>query len=190
MVSFFLEAALGHCQVPSLCVWALTSPSYYRFTLALLKLISAITKQREAVRSRRCSGGSQVGTAALPAGSQRLASSGPLASARLASLAARLRAMLRKTCCRAHRGRWRPGRAGANQRAWRLLWFSKPLGNYNTCPLKASPASPARPTLCYLDAVILVTQWESLFIFFLCVCVRERDSSTDMPGQTFSLWLK
>lgn len=190
MVSVFLEAALGHCQVPSLCVWALTSPSYYRFTLALLKLISAITKQREAVRSRRCSGGSQVGTAALPAGSQRLASSGPLASARLASLAARLRAMLRKTCCRAHRGRWRPGRAGANQRAWRLLWFSKPLGNYNTCPLKASPASPARPTLCYLDAVILVTQWESLFIFFLCVCVRERDSSTDMPGQTFSLWLK
>lgn len=113
-----------------------------------------------------------------------------LASARLASLAARLRAMLRKTCCRAHRGRWRPGRAGANQRAWRLLRFSKPLGNYNTCPLKASPASPARPTLCYLDAVILVTQWESLFIFFLCVCVRERDSSTDMPGQTFSLWLK
>lgn len=85
MVSFFLEAALGHCQVPSLCVWALTSPSYYRFTLALLKLISAITKQREAVRSRRCSGGSQVGTAALPAGSQRLASSGPLASPRFAS---------------------------------------------------------------------------------------------------------
>lgn len=142
------------------------------------------------MRSRRCSGGgSQVGTAALPAGSQRLASSGPLASARLASLAARLRAMLRKTCCRAHRGRWRPGRAGANQRAWRLLRFSKPLGNYNTCPLKASPASPARPTLCYLDAVILVSSGNRC-LFSFCVCVRERDSSTDMPGQTFSLWFK
>lgn len=104
--------------------------------------------------------------------------------------------MLRKTCCRAHRGRWRPGRAGANQRAWRLLWFSKPLGNYNTCPLKASPASPARPTLCYLDAVILVTQWESLFIFFLCVCVWEREIAAptclDKPSlcglSRFHLW--
>lgn len=91
MVSVFLEAALGHCQVPSLCVWALTSPSYYRFTLALLKLISAITKQREAAGSsekqalqRRRQPGWHYGIASrLPEARQLRAAR--LASPRLAS---------------------------------------------------------------------------------------------------------
>lgn len=72
---------------------------------------------------------------------------------------------------------------------------SRPSGNYSTCPLKGSPAKPARPALCYLDAVIRAPASDAALhhpqgvfegLSALCVCVW----STDVPGQTFSLCFK
>ncbi|KAI3351462.1 hypothetical protein L3Q82_020220 [Scortum barcoo] len=82
-------------------------------------------------------------------------------------------------------------RAGASQ----VAGLGEISGTYNTWPLKASPAPPARPARRYLDAVIRETAsaaaplgplgaFEGLSVFFLVVAETETQRSLRMPSQT------
>lgn len=78
-VSFYgRDEVSGGASLQGVCVGAATSPSHLCGILTIFKWDSAAFQNDNHKPVSRRGGSSQVGTVALPAGSRRLASSGPL----------------------------------------------------------------------------------------------------------------